>query len=122
MYKYFAKNKNGEVVNGRIDAPSKEYALSMINSMDLYLISLNEEKKSVLRLPGRVNKKQISIILRQMSTMINAAIPIPVVLTVLRDDEKNTAIKEMFTSLHREVTEGNGRLSKIFFALHSQYG
>ena len=89
MYKYFAKDKNGEVIKGQIDAPSREYATSMINSMGLYLISLDEEKKSFLKLPGRVNKKQISIILRQMSTMIKAAIPIPVILTVLRDDEKN---------------------------------
>ena len=78
MYKYFAKDKNGEVIKGQIDAPSREYATSMINSMGLYLISLDEEKKSFLKLPGRVNKKQISIILRQMSTMIKAAIPIPV--------------------------------------------
>ena len=43
MYKYFAKDKNGEVIKGQIDAPSREYATSMINSMGLYLISLNEE-------------------------------------------------------------------------------
>ena len=106
MYKYFAKDKNGEVIKGQIDAPSREYATSMINSMGLYLISLDEEKKSFLKLPGRVNKKQISIILRQMSTMIKAAIPIPVILTVLRDDEKNPTIKEMFTSLQKDVTDG----------------
>lgn len=106
MYKYFAKDKNGEVVKGQLDAASKEYATSMVNSMGLYLISLEEEKKSLLRLPGRVKKKQISIILRQMSTMINAAIPIPVVLTVLRDDEKNPTVKEMLTSLHKDVTDG----------------
>ena len=50
MYKYFAKDKNGEVIKGQIDAPSREYATSMINSMGLYLISLNEEKKSILKL------------------------------------------------------------------------
>jgi len=106
MYKYFAKNRNGDVVKGQIDAPSKEHATSMINSMGLFLISLEEEKKSILRLPGRITKKQISIILRQMSTMINASIPIPVVLGVLRDDEKNPAIKEMFNSIHKDVTDG----------------
>ncbi len=106
MYKYFAKDKNGEVVKGQIEAPSKEYATSMVNSMGLFIISLEEEKKAIFQLPKRVNKKQISIILRQMSTMINASIPIPVVLTVLRDDEKNPAIKEMFTSLQKDVTDG----------------
>lgn len=106
MYKYFAKDKNGEVVKGQLDAPSKEYATSMVNSMGLYLISLEEEKKSLLRLPGKVKEKQISIILRQMSTMINAAIPIPVVLTVLRDDERNPTVKEILTSIHKDVTDG----------------
>ena len=38
--------------------------------------------------------------------MISASIPIPVVLSVLRDDEKNTAIKEMLTKIHKDVTDG----------------
>lgn len=38
--------------------------------------------------------------------MINASIPIPVVLSVLRDDEKNDAIKGMLSNIHRDVTDG----------------
>ena len=31
MYKYFAKDKNGEVIKGQIDAPSREYATSLLS-------------------------------------------------------------------------------------------
>ena len=106
MYKYIAKSKDGQVVKGEVDAPSRDRAASMISAMGLYLVSLEEKGKSVISLPGRISKKQISIILRQMSTMISASIPIPVVLSVLRDDEKNTAIKEMLTKIHKDVTDG----------------
>ena len=106
MYKYIAKSKDGQVVKGEIDAPSRERAMSMISAMGLYLVSIQEKGKTSFSLPGRISKKQISIILRQMSTMISASIPIPVVLSVLRDDEKNTAIKEMLTKIHKDVTDG----------------
>ena len=106
MYKYIAKSKDGQVVKGEIDAPSREREMSMISAMGLYLVSIQEKGKTSFSLPGRISKKQISIILRQMSTMISASIPIPVVLSVLRDDEKNTAIKEMLTKIHKDVTDG----------------
>ena len=106
MYKYIAKGKDGQVVKGEIDAQSRERAMSMISAMGLYLVSIQEKGKTSFSLPGRISKKQISIILRQMSTMISASIPIPVVLSVLRDDEKNTAIKEMLTKIHKDVTDG----------------
>lgn len=106
MYKYIAKSKDGQVVKGEIDAPSRERAISMVSAMGLYLVSIQEKGKASFSLPGKISKKQISIILRQMSTMISASIPIPVVLNVLRDDEKNTAIKEMLTKIHKDVTDG----------------
>lgn len=106
MYKYIAKSKDGQVVKGEIDAPSRERAMSMVSAMGLYLVSIQEKGKTSFSLPGKISKKQISIILRQMSTMISASIPIPVVLNVLRDDEKNTAIKEMLTKIHKDVTDG----------------
>ena len=106
MYKYIAKSKDGQVVKGEVDASSRDRAVYMISAMGLYLVSIEEKGKTSFSLPGRISKKQISIILRQMSTMISASIPIPVVLSVLRDDEKNTAIKEMLTKIHKDVTDG----------------
>lgn len=105
-YKYIAKSKDGQVSKGLLEASSKDKALSMVSSMGMYVLSVEEEKGIGFKLPGRVNKKQIAILLRQMSTMINASIPIPIVLSVLRDDEKNDAIKGMLSNIHRDVTDG----------------
>lgn len=105
-FKYIAKNKEGQVVKGTLEATSKERATSMVSSMGLYVVSMADDKGSLLKLSGKVNKKQISILLRQMSTMINASIPIPVTLTVLRDDEKNPKLREMLAHMHKDVTDG----------------
>ena len=106
MYKYIAKAKDGQVVKGELDAQSRDKALALVSAMGLYPVSVNEGKKSLLSMPKKIGKKQISIILRQMSSMINASIPIPVVLSVLRDDEKNPTLKEMLTHIHKDVTDG----------------
>lgn len=105
-FKYIAKNKEGQVVKGSLEASGKDRASAMVASMGLFVVSLTEEKGSLLKLSGKVNKKQISILLRQMATMINASIPIPIVLTVLRDDEKNPKLQEMLAHLHKDVTDG----------------
>ena len=105
MYKYIAKNRAGEVVRGEIDAPSREQAAKVVAASGLYLVSLDNAGKK-FRLPSKAGKKQISILLRQMSTMLNASIPIPVCLSVLKEDEKNTALREMLAQLHKDVTDG----------------
>ncbi len=105
-FKYIAKSKDGQIAKGSLEASTKERAMSMVSSMGMYVISVEEEKEIGLRLPGKVNKKQIAILLRQMSTMISASIPIPVVLSVLRDDERNPTLKGMLIGMHRDVTDG----------------
>ena len=106
LHEYIAKAKDGQVVKGELDAQSRDKALALVSAMGLYPVSVNEGKKSLLSMPKKVGKKQISIMLRQMSSMINASIPIPVVLSVLRDDEKNPTLKEMLTHIHKDVTDG----------------
>ena len=115
MYKYIAKAKDGQVIKGQLDAPNRDRAAAMVSAMGLYLVSVSEGKKSLFNMPKRVGKKQISIMLRQMSSMINASIPIPVVLSVLRDDEKNPTLKDMLTHMHKDVTDGTP-LSKAMAA------
>lgn len=105
-YKYIAKSKDGQVVKGTIEAQNKESVHQAVNAMGLFTVSVTEEKKLGFNLPGRLKKKQIAIMLRQMSTMINASIPIPIVLSVLRDDEKNPTAKDMLTKIHKDVTDG----------------
>jgi type IV pilus assembly protein PilC len=106
MYRYIAKNKAGAVVKGELNVQSREQAMTIINSMGVYLVSLEDGKKQLFKLPGKAGKKQIAIMLRQFSTMVNASIPIPIILSVLKEDEKNPALREMLTHLHKDVTDG----------------
>lgn len=105
MYKYVAKNKAGEVIRGEIDARSRDQAMKVITASGLYLVMLDRAGKK-FKMPSKVGRKEISILLRQMSTMLNASIPIPVCLNVLKEDEKNTAMREMLAKLHKDVTDG----------------
>lgn len=112
-FNYIAKRNDGQVVKGVFEASGKQQALNSLSSMNLQVLSITEIKQAFLKLSTKVGKKQIAIILRQMSTMINAAIPIPVVLTILRDDEKNSAVKEMLTNLNKAVTDGTSLSSAM---------
>lgn len=106
MCRYIAKTKTGEVVKGELNVQSREQAMSMLTSMGLYPISVDEGKKRLSARFSKAGKKQIAIMLRQFSTMVSASIPIPVILNVLKDDEKNPALREMLAHMHKDVTEG----------------
>ena len=54
-YKYIAKSKDGQVSKGSLEASSKDKALSMVSSMGMYVLSVEEEKGTGFKLPGRVN-------------------------------------------------------------------
>ena len=112
-FNYIAKRNDGQVIKGVFEASGKQQALNSLSSMNLQVLSITEIKQAFLKMPTKVGKKQIAIILRQMSTMINASIPIPVVLTILRDDEKNSAVKEMLTNLNKAVTDGTSLSSAM---------
>ena len=121
-FNYIAKRNDGQVIKGVFEASGKQQALNSLSSMNLQVLSITEIKQAFLKLPTKVGKKQIAIILRQMSTMINAAIPIPVVLTILRDDEKNSAVKEMLTNLNKAALRyrrlwGNTRNISVLLCL-----
>lgn len=42
MYKYIAKAKDGQVVKGELDAPSRDRAAAMVSAIGLYLVSVSE--------------------------------------------------------------------------------
>ena len=70
MYKYIAKTKNGQVIKGEVNAASRDKAVSMISAMGLFVLSVEEKGKTSFSLPGRISKKQISIILSIHTTDI----------------------------------------------------
>jgi len=89
---YKAKDKHGRLVTGEVEAPSVNDAARLVRSRQLYVISIVAKIDSpfaiVRRFRERITPKDVSMFTRQLSTMINAGLPITEALLILRSQSK----------------------------------
>ncbi len=115
LYDYKAKNSDGKIVEGTVDAPYEEMARGLVKERGLELFSLAKHKRSALTMNitlfSRVSVKEIAIWSRQLSVMVSANLPIVQALKTLANQASNPLMKEVLAESAREV-EGGARLSQ----------
>jgi type IV pilus assembly protein PilC len=96
-FNYKAKDKDGRLVTGEVEAGTLEEAARLVRSKSLYIISLQAKIDSPLnfikRMKNRVTPSDVATFTRQLSTMINAGLPITEALLILRSQSKGSMQK-----------------------------
>ena len=106
VYKYSGRTATGQVVKNTIEAESLEQATALVAGMGLRIDDISEKKGFALFQP-KVKKKDLSVSLRQIQTMIKASIPIPVILSVMSEDTKKGYQKDVWTGIYENVLNGH---------------
>ncbi len=117
-FKYQARTEDGEMKEGIVDASSRESALDILESHDLFAVSLIESELipvwlKDIKIFQRVSQKDIVIFSRQLSMMFTANVPLVESLEVLGMQQKNPVFREKVLSIARDV-EGGTALSESF--------
>ncbi len=93
-FNYKAKDKNGRLASGEVEAASTEQAARLVREKGLVVISITAKIDSPLnlikRLKDRITPSDVATFTRQLSTMINAGLPITEALLILRSQSKNS--------------------------------
>ncbi len=117
QFYYKARNKEGEVQEGEVEASSKEAAFLVVQSYGLYVISLTEKKvpfyKRDFTIFEQVSGKDIVMISRQLAVMVESKIPIVEALQTLSRQIEKKSVKEKILSVADKVESGMP-LSKAF--------
>lgn len=121
IFKYSAKNKRGQEVDGQIEAESKKNAEAYLRERGLDDISVKGEGKGGLaniniKFLSRVSTKEKVVFSRQLSVMISANVPLLRALRSLVDQTESAALKDVVRNLADEI-EGGAKLSGAL-ALH----
>ena len=91
-YRYKAKNRNGEVVAGEVEASSALLAAKLVRQKGLVvfsLIPLSQNPLDVIaKLRDRITFGDLTVFTRQLATMINAGLPLTEALLILRSQSK----------------------------------
>lgn len=107
---------------GIIEAPNKETALTMLQRLELFVTSLEEERpplwKELLRFKKKVPEKEVVLFTRQLSILVNAGVSLVEGLNTIAAQTKNPHFREIVESIAEQI-EGGSMLSQALLR-HSE--
>lgn len=114
LFRYRAKNKYGETVQGRVEAQSKNQAAAELNSRQLLVIAIqpivDDSFAALKAMFFGIKQNDIVNFTRQLATMITAGLPLASALSILMRQGRPEMAK-MVGTLLQEV-EGGSTFSK----------
>ncbi|OPX28002.1 MAG: hypothetical protein B1H08_06730 [Candidatus Omnitrophica bacterium 4484_171] len=128
VYYYRAKSDPQNIVEGEIEASSKEAALKKIEDMGYFPVKLEErlakEAKSKKFLFKRMSPRSLTIFTRQLAILIKAGVPILRALEIISHQTQDSFLKFIVGKIHSDIKEGQSfsmALSKFPTAFSSFY-
>ncbi|HPL93455.1 MAG TPA: type II secretion system F family protein [bacterium] len=109
-FNYRAKNREGKVVDGIVDAASEFIARDLLKEKGLEPISIKSQAFSVNNLVAflnRVKGKDLVVFFRQLSVMVSASIPLIKCLKVLAKQTGNPKLKMIVEEIYQDVDSGS---------------
>ncbi len=133
VFEYKAYNSSGKVVSGLVDAESASTARLKLRKSGIFPTILKEEEKlkenkkglqATITIFKKVKLADLTIMTRQLSTLIGAGLPLVEALTALIDQTGNFALKKVISQIKERVNEGStladalGQHPKVFSSLY----
>ncbi len=119
-FSYQARDKEGTLKTGKIEASSGEAATEVLRKRGLFITSLRKERSSFLsfekiksKIFKGVSSKEVAIFSHQLGVMLDSRVPIVQSLLTLSSQMSNTNFKEKVLKIS-EAVEGGSSLSDAF--------
>lgn len=124
IYTYRARNQQGGLVRGTVEAGSEREAVTLIRDRSLLITYLVPQVSGgfifSLKSWQRITFGDMVTFTRQLSTMINAGLQIQETLTLLKTQSTNPPLIEMLGKISRDISAG-GSLASAFTKFPRQF-
>ncbi len=117
VYEYTALNTKGKSVSGIVDSESAHSARQKLRSSGIFPISINEvydtiKRKenrlfSLLRPFNRIKPSEISMMTRQLATLVGSGFPLVSAIDTLITQTKSNALDKRLAKIKDSIVEGN---------------
>jgi type IV pilus assembly protein PilC len=111
LFKYVAKDEDGNAVEDLIEAKDEMVALDMLRVKNLIIISIVEQKQAKAGKAKTGGKKikpdELVIFSRQLATMVNAGIPLVQSLDILSEQMESLTFRAVVTTVRSDVEAGS---------------
>ncbi len=128
-YIYKARDQNGNLVKGQMDADSQKEVVRALNEENLIAVYIGKEekkkkkksskkkKKSLFSAAVKVKDREVAVFCRQFSTMVAAGVSVAEALSELSQSVENPGFRKILIKITDDIRAGS-RLSEAF-AMHS---
>ena len=106
MYRYEIKDIEGKSVKGQLKAKNLKDALRTLEKRSATVVSLEKVSRAPAFKAGNIKGDELLFIFRELSVLIECGIPLTRALTVMIGQEKDSAVKELLSSMQVSVEKG----------------
>jgi type IV pilus assembly protein PilC len=111
-YFYKAKNQAGQLLTGTLLADTEKAAARYIQGQGCFVLQIKEQGSASERVGDFLGKwhtaksKDIAVVCRQLSTMIDAGLPLVTCLSIIIEQANNARVKMALQNVYKKVKEG----------------
>ena len=108
VFSYRGRGASG-LTTGEVEAPDRMAAVGELRSRAILVTKIEEKAggKTVVKLGGKVNDREMAIFTRQFSTMIDAGLPLVQCLNILADQSESKTLRAVTANVARQVEAGS---------------
>lgn len=128
-YAYVARTTQGKIKKGSVDAATEGDARLILRKMQLMPMTVKQKKADILAkvelFQPRIKAKDVVVLTRQFSTMIDAGLPVVQCLEILSDQQEKKNFKKILQTIKEDVEGGStltdalAKFPKVFSSLYS---
>jgi type IV pilus assembly protein PilC len=110
-YKYSARNKEGAIIKGSLEARERESVVETLQGKGLIVVNVEEDvgfnfqRLNEINIGGVPLKDKV-VFMRQLSTMISAGLPLSQALEILESQASNPQFKKVLSEVSADVQGG----------------
>ncbi|MEN0128149.1 MAG: type II secretion system F family protein [Brevundimonas sp.] len=113
-FEYAVRDKAGNVVKGRVDAPTQAAVANRLREMGMAAISISEVStgglNTEINIPGfggnKISLKDLAVMSRQLATMIDAGLSLLRALSILADQTESKPLAKIISQVRNDVEVG----------------
>ena len=106
-YQYQALKKSGNTFNGVIEADSERHARQLIREQGMIPVQVDTlKKRRLLKHRDKLSAADLSLLTRQLATLLAAGIPIEESLRGVAEQSEKSSVRQLIIGLRSKVMEG----------------
>ena len=108
VFSYRGRGASG-LTTGEVEAPDRMAAVGELRNRAILVTKIEEKVggKTVVKLGGKVNDREMAIFTRQFSTMIDAGLPLVQCLNILAEQSESKTLRAVTANVARQVEAGS---------------